>query len=70
MRPWILPALNIEVISWYSLNTQGMGTVGATKMGDTFSTLKDQLIRGGQQKKETCQPAVNTKEVQADKVLL
>lgn len=47
-----------------------MGTVGATKMGDTFSTLKDQLIRGGQQKKETCQPAVNTKEVQADKVLL
>lgn len=47
-----------------------MGTVGATKMGDTFSTLKDQLIRGGQQKKETCQPAVNTEEVQAEKLLL
>lgn len=47
-----------------------MGTVGATKMGDTFSTLKDQLTHGGQQKEETCQPAVNTEEIQAEKLLL
>lgn len=32
-------------------------------MGDTLSTLRDQLIRGGQQKKETCQPAVNMEDV-------
>lgn len=44
-----------------------MGTVGTTKMGDTFSTLKDQLTHGGQQKKETCQPAVNAEEDQAEK---
>lgn len=70
MHPRILPELNIEVISWYSSNTQGMGTVGATKMGDTFSTLKDQLTHGGQQKKETCQLAVNMEEIQAEKLLL
>lgn len=44
--------------------------MGATKMGDTFSTLKDQLTHGGQQKKETCQPAVNAEEDQAEKLLL
>lgn len=60
----------MEVLSLCPSNTQGMGTVGATKMGNTLSTLKDQLIHGGQQGNETWQPVVNMTEVQADKVIL